>query len=108
MRMGPANSSDLTVPMSFQIFVTDLYSCCSSASVEPVALSSILIEVSDEEQYFAFESFKESASTAYGDYNFCKKSYQVSITTNENGEAITSVRIDAANNQLIFASKKLR
>ena len=92
--------------LSFQIFVTDLYSCLSTL-VEPVALSSISIEVSDEEKYFAFESFKESASTAYGDSNFCKKSYQVSITTNENGKAITSVRIDAATNQLIFASKKL-
>ena len=89
------------------MFVTDLYSC-SSTSVESVALSSISIEVSDEEQSFTFESFKDSASTSYGDSDFCKKSYQVSITTNENGEAITSVRIDAANNQLIFASKKLR
>ena len=53
----PDNSS----PMSFQIFVTDLYSCLST-SVESVAPSSISIEVSDEEKYFAFESFKDSAS----------------------------------------------
>lgn len=88
------------------MFVTDLYSCQSS-TVEPITLSSISIEVSDEIRYFSFESFKDSASTANQDQNFCSKTYQISITTNANGVDITGVWVDASNNQLIFASKRI-